>query len=155
MKSAVSLLDEGNTIPFIARYRKEMTGELDENELRSIEEKLQYMRNLEERKREVIRLIDEQGKLTEELRKRLTSRLSCRKSRIYTGLTGKSGKRELASQRKGGLEPLAVAVVAARSGDPLAEAARYVNAERRACRPRRRRLKGAMDIIAENIADDA
>ncbi len=68
MKSAVSLLDEGNTIPFIARYRKEMTGELDENDLRSIEEKLQYMRNLEERKREVIRLIDEQGKLTEELR---------------------------------------------------------------------------------------
>ncbi len=68
VKTTVGLLDEGNTIPFIARYRKEMTGELDENQLRDIEERLTYLRNLENRKLEVIRLIDEQGKLTGELR---------------------------------------------------------------------------------------
>jgi uncharacterized protein len=68
VKTAVGLLDEGNTVPFIARYRKEMTGELDETQLRDIEERLQYLRNLEDRKLEVVRLIDEQGKLTDELR---------------------------------------------------------------------------------------
>ena len=69
VKTTMGLLDEGNTIPFIARYRKEMTGELDENQLRDIEERLQYLRNLEDRKIEVVRLIDEQGKLTDELRR--------------------------------------------------------------------------------------
>lgn len=68
IRTTVELLDEGNTIPFIARYRKEMTGELDENQLRDIEERVHYLRNLEERKREVIRIIDEQGKLTGELK---------------------------------------------------------------------------------------
>jgi uncharacterized protein len=68
VRTTVELLDGGNTIPFIARYRKEMTGELDENELRGIEERLQYLRNLEDRKLEVVRLIEEQGKLTDELR---------------------------------------------------------------------------------------
>ncbi|WP_305781249.1 Tex-like N-terminal domain-containing protein, partial [Paenibacillus sp. 598K] len=67
VKATVALLNEGNTIPFIARYRKEMTGELDENQLRAIEERLAYLRSLEDRKREVARLIDEQGKLTEAL----------------------------------------------------------------------------------------
>src|SRR5690554_5719559 len=71
VKTTVSLLDEGNTIPFIARYRKEMTGELDENELRNIEERLAYLRHLEDRKLEVIRLIEEQGKLTEELQQNI------------------------------------------------------------------------------------
>src|SRR4051812_21313349 len=67
VKSTVDLLDEGNTVPFIARYRKEVTGTLDENQIRSIQERLTYLRNLEERKGEVIRLIAEQEKLTEEL----------------------------------------------------------------------------------------
>ena len=73
VRTTVSLLDEGNTIPFIARYRKEMTGELDENQLRSIEERVQYLRNLEERKREVLRIIAEQEKLTPELQQAIES----------------------------------------------------------------------------------
>ena len=67
VRAAAGLLDEGNTIPFIARYRKEMTGELDENELRAIEERMQYLKNLQDRKEEVLRLIGEQDKLTGEL----------------------------------------------------------------------------------------
>ena len=73
MRTTVELLDEGNTIPFIARYRKEMTGELDENQLRDIEERTGYLRNLEIRKREVIRIIEEQGKLTEDLKASITA----------------------------------------------------------------------------------
>src|SRR5690606_35670356 len=72
IKTTVQLLDEGNTVPFIARYRKEMTGELDETQIRSIEERLQYLRNLETRKSEVLRLVFEQGKLTEELYRSVT-----------------------------------------------------------------------------------
>ena len=68
VRTTVDLLDDGNTIPFIARYRKEMTGELDENALRAIEERQQYLRSLEDRKLEVLRLIEEQGKLTSELK---------------------------------------------------------------------------------------
>ena len=71
IKTVVNLLDDGNTIPFIARYRKEMTGNLDENALRLIEERLKYHRNLQQRKEEVIRLIDEQGKLTPELQSQI------------------------------------------------------------------------------------
>lgn len=72
VRTTSELLDEGNTIPFIARYRKEMTGELDENQLRSIEERIVYLRNLEDRKLEVIRIIEEQGKLTGELKQSIT-----------------------------------------------------------------------------------
>lgn len=73
VRTTVGLLDEGNTIPFIARYRKEMTGELDENALRDIEERLAYLRNLGERKKDVIRNIEEQGKLTKELHEQITN----------------------------------------------------------------------------------
>lgn len=155
VKSAVSLLDEGNTIPFIARYRKEMTGELDENDLRAIEEKLQYMRNLEERKREVIRLIDEQGKLTEELRANINKSVKLQEIEdLYRPYRQKRKTRASVAKERG-LEPLSEWLWSQpRSGDPLAEAARYVN-EDKGVPTAQDALNGAMDIIAENIADDA
>jgi uncharacterized protein len=155
VKSAVSLLDEGNTIPFIARYRKEMTGELDENDLRAIEEKLQYIRNLEERKREVIRLIDEQGKLTEELRADINKSVKLQEIEdLYRPYRQKRKTRASVAKERG-LEPLSEWLWSQpRSGDPLAEAARYVN-EEKGVPTAQDAINGAMDIIAENIADDA
>ncbi|MBD2867981.1 Tex family protein [Paenibacillus arenilitoris] len=155
VKAAVGLLDEGNTIPFIARYRKEMTGELDENDLRSIEEKLQYMRNLEERKREVIRLIDEQGKLTDELRAGINGAVKLQEVEdLYRPYRQKRKTRASVAKERG-LEPLADWLWSQpRQGEPLGEAARYVDADKGVATPEEA-LQGAMDIIAENIADDA
>lgn len=155
VKSAVGLLDEGNTIPFIARYRKEMTGELDENDLRSIEEKLQYMRNLEERKREVIRLIDEQGKLTDVLRADINKSVKLQEVEdLYRPYRQKRKTRASVAKERG-LEPLAEWLWSQpRQGDPLAEADRYIAADK-GVPTAQDALQGAMDIIAENIADDA
>jgi uncharacterized protein len=155
VKSAVSLLDEGNTIPFIARYRKEMTGELDENELRSIEEKLQYMRNLETRKREVIRLIDEQGKLTDELRQSIESSVKLQEVEdLYRPYRQKRKTRASVAKERG-LEPLAGWLLSQpRQGDPLTEAKRYIDLEK-GVPTAEDALQGAMDIIAEQLADDA
>lgn len=155
VKAAVALLDEGNTIPFIARYRKEMTGELDENELRSIEEKLQYMRNLESRKREVIRLIDEQGKLTDELRSGIEGAAKLQEVEdLYRPYRQKRKTRASVAKEKG-LEPLAEWLWSQpRQGDPLTEAARYTDESKGVATPEEA-LQGAMDILAENIADDA
>ncbi|MFC4103107.1 Tex family protein [Paenibacillus xanthanilyticus] len=155
IKAAVGLLDEGNTIPFIARYRKEMTGELDENELRSIEEKLQYMRNLEVRKREVIRLIDEQGKLTDELRTSIIASVKLQEVEdLYRPYRQKRKTRASVAKERG-LEPLAQWLLSQpRQGDPQREAARYVDADKGVATPEEA-LQGAMDIIAEQLADDA
>ncbi|MFC5652817.1 Tex family protein [Paenibacillus solisilvae] len=155
VKSAVSLLDEGNTIPFIARYRKEMTGELDENELRSIEEKLQYMRNLETRKREVIRLIDEQGKLTEELRQSIESSVKLQEVEdLYRPYRQKRKTRASVAKERG-LEPLAAWMLSQpRQGDPNMEAKRYIDTQK-GVETAEDALQGAMDIIAEQLADDA
>jgi uncharacterized protein len=155
VKSAVGLLDEGNTIPFIARYRKEMTGELDENDLRSIEEKLQYMRNLEERKREVIRLIDEQGKLTDVLRADINKSVKLQEVEdLYRPYRQKRKTRASVAKERG-LEPLAEWLWSQpRQGDPLAEAERYIAVDK-GVPTAQDALQGAMDIIAENIADDA
>lgn len=155
VKSAVSLLDEGNTIPFIARYRKEMTGELDENDLRSIEEKLQYMRNLEERKREVIRLIDEQGKLTEALQASIQSAAKLQEVEdLYRPYRQKRKTRASVAKERG-LEPLALWLWSQpRQGEPMSEAARYIS-EEKGVPTAQDALQGASDILAENIADDA
>ncbi|WP_308443839.1 Tex family protein [Paenibacillus glycanilyticus] len=155
VKSAVALLDEGNTIPFIARYRKEMTGELDENDLRAIEERLQYMRNLENRKREVIRLIDEQGKLTDELRRSIEGSGKLQEIEdLYRPYRQKRKTRASVAKERG-LEPLALWLWAQpRQGEPLVEAAKYVN-EDKGVASAEDALQGAMDILAENIADDA
>ncbi|CAK4824580.1 unnamed protein product [Aphanomyces euteiches] len=151
----MDLLDEGNTIPFIARYRKEMTGELDENELRAIEERLQYLRNLEDRKLEVIRLIDEQGKLTPELQAAIEQAAKLQELEdLYRPYRQKRKTRASVAKERG-LEPLAVWVMTQpKQGNVLAEAGKYVDEAKDVPTPEAA-LQGAMDIIAEQIADDA
>jgi len=155
VRTTVDLLDEGNTIPFIARYRKEMTGELDENQLRSIEERLNYLRNLEERKREVIRIIDEQGKLTEELQKAIVSAEKLQEVEdLYRPYRQKRKTRASVAKEKG-LEPLSAWIWAQpKQGDVIQEAAAYIDAEK-GVTSAEEALQGAMDILAELIADDA
>ena len=155
VKEAVNLLDGGNTIPFIARYRKEATGELDENVLRDIVERLDYLRRLDQRKTEVVRLIDEQGKLTEELSAQITAATVLQDVEdIYRPYKQKRRTRAMIAKEKG-LEPLAswLLVQYIRS-DPQLEAEKYLNAELDV-NSTEEALAGAMDIIAETIADDA
>ncbi|MCI3922740.1 RNA-binding transcriptional accessory protein [Paenibacillus sp. TRM 82003] len=152
--TTIGLLDEGNTIPFIARYRKEMTGELDENALRAIEERLGYLRGLEERKREVQRLIAEQDKLTPELRRSIEAAAKLQEVEdLYRPYRQKRKTRASVAKERG-LEPLAEWMLSGpTSGSLLAEAARYVDAEKGVATPEDA-AQGAMDIIAEMIADD-
>ncbi|WP_207910983.1 Tex family protein [Paenibacillus albiflavus] len=155
VKTAVGLLDEGNTIPFIARYRKEMTGELDENQLRDIEERLRYLRGLEERKQEVIRLIDEQGKLTDELRGAILASTKLQEVEdLYRPYKQKRKTRASVAKERG-LEPLADWIMTQpKSGDAISEAAKYID-EEKSVPTAEDALQGAMDIIAESIADNA
>ncbi|WP_373285816.1 Tex family protein [Paenibacillus segetis] len=155
VRTTVGLLDEGNTIPFIARYRKEMTGELDENQLRDIEERVHYLRNLEERKREVIRIIAEQDKLTTELESSINKAVKLQEVEdLYRPYRQKRKTRASVAKEKG-LEPLAVWVLSQpKQGDPLAEAAKFVDADK-GVETADDALQGAMDIIAEQIADEA
>src|SRR5262249_2353643 len=131
VKTTVGLLDEGNTIPFIARYRKEMTGELDENQLRDIEERLAYLRNLEDRKLEGIRLIDDQGKLTDELRKSIEQSVKLQEVEdLYRPYRQKRKTRASVAKEKG-LEPLAEWIwKQPRQGDLKAEAAKYISEDK-------------------------
>lgn len=155
VRTTSELLDEGNTIPFIARYRKEMTGELDENQLRSIEERIVYLRNLEDRKLEVIRIIEEQGKLTGELKNSITQAVKLQEVEdLYRPFRQKRKTRASVAKEKG-LEPLAVWIWGQpKQGDTLQEAAKYINAEL-GVEDAEAALQGAKDILAENIADDA
>ncbi len=155
VRTTSELLDEGNTIPFIARYRKEMTGELDENQLRLIEERIVYLRNLEDRKVEVIRIIEEQGKLTGELKQSITQAVKLQEVEdLYRPFRQKRKTRASVAKEKG-LEPLAVWIWGQpKQGNALEEAARYINAEL-GVEDTEAALQGAKDILAENIADDA
>lgn len=155
VKEAVNLLDGGNTIPFIARYRKEATGELDENVLRDIVERLDYLRRLDQRKTEVVRLIDEQGKLTEELSAQITAATVLQDVEdLYRPYKQKRRTRATIAKEKG-LEPLATWLLAQFiRGDLQAEVEKYLNAELDV-NSTDEALAGAMDIIAETIADDA
>lgn len=155
VKTTIGLLDEGNTIPFIARYRKEMTGELDENQLRDIEERLQYIRHLETRKREVVRLIGEQGKLTDELRASIEQAGKLQEVEdLYRPYKQKRKTRASAAKEKG-LEPLSQWILSQpRTGDAMREAARYIDADKGVATAEEA-LQGAMDILAEGFADDA
>ncbi|MEF3351692.1 Tex family protein [Paenibacillus sp. GYB006] len=155
VRTTVSLLNEGNTIPFIARYRKEMTGELDENELRLIEERTVYLRNLEDRKVEVIRIIEEQGKLTEELAKSIKQAVKLQEVEdLYRPYRQKRKTRASVAKEKG-LEPLSEWIWnQPKQGNVMEEAARYVN-EELGVDSADTALQGAKDILAENIADDA
>ncbi|MDR0269883.1 MAG: RNA-binding transcriptional accessory protein [Paenibacillus sp.] len=155
IRTTVELLDEGNTIPFIARYRKEMTGELDENQLRDIEERVNYLRNLEERKREVIRIIDEQGKLSEELQSAIEKAVKLQEVEdLYRPYRQKRKTRASVAKEKG-LEPLANWMMEQpKQGDLQQEASKYVDAEK-GVESTDDAIAGAMDILAENVADDA
>lgn len=154
VRSTVSLLDEGNTIPFIARYRKEMTGTLDENQIRAIQERLTYLRNLEERKGEVIRLIEEQGKLTEELQQTILSAEKLQEVEdLYRPYKQKRRTRATMAKERG-LEPLANYLFSLpTAGNVITEATRYVNEEKQVTTAEEA-LRGAMDILAEVVADD-
>lgn len=150
----IALLDEGNTVPFIARYRKEMTGQLDETQIRAIEERVRYLRNLSVRKEEVIRLIEEQGKLTDELRAAIEQSAKLQEVEdLYRPYRQKRRTRATMAKEKG-LEPLANYLLSLpKTGDPNAEAAQYINPEK-GVETVEAALQGAMDIVAEHISDD-
>ncbi len=154
VKKTIALLDDGNTVPFIARYRKEMTGELDETQVRLIEERVQYLRNLSQRKEEVIRLIDEQQKLSPELKQQIMqAKRITEVEDLYRPYRQKRRTKATVAREKG-LEPLAQYILAGPvSGDPVAEAANYIDEEKEVSTASDA-LKGAMDIIAETVADD-
>jgi uncharacterized protein len=152
-KNVVALLDEGNTIPFIARYRKEMTGAIDDQVLREFSDRYEYLKNLQKRKEEVSNAIIEQGKMTEEIEKAIS---------LCTTLTEiedvyrpfKQKKKTRASQAiERGLQPLADFILA-QEGDPYAEAEKYVDAEK-GIENAAQAIAGAKDIIAEIISDNA
>lgn len=159
VEDTIKLLDEGNTVPFIARYRKEMTGGLSDEILRDLFDRLNYLRNLEQRKEEVLRLIDEQGKLTEELKaKILKADVLRRLEDLYRPY--KQKKQTRASKAKlRGLEPLAMVIYnqEIEAGDILILAADYIVVEEDKAlevKTAKEALEGAMDIIAEIISDD-
>ncbi len=148
----VQLLDSGNTIPFVARYRKEMTGGLDEVQIRKIEELLHYHRNLNDRQQDVIRLIEEQGKLTAELKEKVLSALTITAvDDIYRPFRPKKKSRATAAREKG-LEPLADYFLSfPRQGSLSDQGAEFLNEQVLTVEEA---WQGAQDIIAENIADD-
>lgn len=152
----IKLLDEGNTIPFIARYRKEQTGELDEEKLRSIDERYQYLLQLEKRKAEITRLIDEQGKLTDELKQQIAQITKLQELEdVYLPYRPKRKTRATIAKQKG-LSPLAVQMKQSESADKVEEiAASFITQENVEVETVKEAITGAMDIIAEEIAEDA
>ena len=155
VENAIKLIDEGNTIPFIARYRKEQTGEMSDEQLRDMFERLTYLRNLEKRKEEVIRLIDEQGKLTEELQADIEkSETMTEVEDLYRPYKQKKRTRATIAKEKG-LEPLALIIFAQESDISVDElASQFIDIEK-GVETIEDAKKGAMDIIAEMISDVA
>ncbi len=156
VENTIELIDGGNTIPFIARYRKEQTGELSDTELRQLGERLEYLRNLENRKAEVIRLIDEQGKLNDELRQRIESaKILQEVEDLYRPYRPKKRTRASIAKERG-LEPLAIFIGEQKERDISLEemAAKYINPEL-GVETVEDAIKGASDIIAEDISDNA
>ena len=155
VESAVKLIDEGNTIPFIARYRKEPTGNLSDETLRDLGERLTYLRNLETRKEEIIRLIDEQGKLTDELTVKIASTMVLSELEdIYRPYRPKKRTRATIAKEKG-LESLANIIYLQTEKRDLYEIAKEYIDKEKGVETEEDAIKGALDIIAENIADDA
>ncbi|WP_265446547.1 Tex family protein [Acetivibrio straminisolvens] len=155
VENTVKLIDGGNTIPFIARYRKEMTGELNDQVLRELNERLVYLRNLEARKEEVRRLIEEQGKLTEEITASLEKATSLREIEdIYRPFRPKRRTRATIAKEKG-LEPLAQILMAQelKTGSIEDVAKPFINPEKEV-NTSEDAINGAMDIVAEDISDD-
>jgi len=152
--NTVALIDDGKTIPFIARYRKELTGSLDDQVLRELNDRLTYLRNLETRKSEVTSSIEEQGKLNEEIISALEKAVTLVEVEdIYRPFRPKRRTRASAAREKG-LEPLAEIIISQDNCDPLSEAEAFVD-EEKGVENAESAIQGAMDIIAENISDNA
>ena len=154
-EAAVNLIDQGNTIPFISRYRKEATGSLNDEVLRNLFDRLNYLRNLEEKKSQVLSVIEEQGKLTDELKIQIqNARTLVEVEDIYRPYRPKRRTRATIAKERG-LEPLAALISLQMTKKPLEEeAAAFVAAEKEVNTPQEA-IAGACDIIAETIADDA
>ncbi|MGN0806180.1 MAG: Tex family protein [Candidatus Coproplasma sp.] len=152
-QNVVKLLDEGNTIPFIARYRKEMTGGIDDQLLRRFADRYEYLTNLEKRKAEVAAAIEEQGKMTDEVSSAIAACTTMTEIEdVYRPYKQKKKTRASAAIEKG-LQPLAEYILA-QEGDPVAEAEKYVDAEK-GVENVEQALQGAKDVIAEIISDNA
>ncbi len=155
VENTVKLIDEGNTIPFIARYRKEVTGNLSDEILRDLGERLTYLRNLEKRKEEIIRLIDEQGKLTDELTVKIASTMILSELEdIYRPYKPKKRTRATIAKEKE-LEPLANIIYLQTEKKSIYELAKEFINEEKDVKTEDDAIAGALDIIAENIADNA
>ena len=155
VEATVKLIDEGNTIPFIARYRKEATGNLSDETLRDLGERLSYLRNLEKRKEEIIRLIDEQGKLTDELTIKIAETMVLSELEdIYRPYRPKKRTKATIAKEKG-LEPLANLIYLQAEKKNLYDVAKEFINEEKGVKTEGDAINGALDIIAENIADDA
>ncbi len=154
VENIIALLDEGNTIPFIARYRKEMHGAMDDTALRNLETRLNYLRNLDQRKEEIRNAIENQGKLTEELAQAIDAATTLAEAEdIYRPYKQKRRTRATVAKEKG-LEPLAEAIFAQNGEDPNVLAQDYIDPEK-GVESLEDALAGASDIIAEMISDDA
>ena len=167
VEAAVKLIDEGNTIPFIARYRKEVTGGLSDETLRDLGERLNYLRNLEQRKEEVVKSIDEQGKLTDEILQAVAiAKTLAEVEDIYRPYKQKKKTRATVAKAKG-LEPLANIIIEQKETTPIIEIAKqYINIDKLSDEDKKKKnkdkvvatpedaIQGALDIIAENISDE-
>ena len=153
--AAVRLIDEGNTIPFIARYRKEATGTLDDEQLRKLYERLNYLRGLEEKKEQVLSSIEEQGKLTPELKQQiLAAETLVVVEDLYRPYRPKRRTRATIAKEKG-LEPLAAAITWQKMAEPVEEAAKQYVSEEKGVATVEEAIAGARDIIAEFVSDKA
>ena len=157
VENTVKLIDEGNTIPFIARYRKEVTGNLSDETLRDLSERLNYLRNLEKRKEEVVKIIDEQGKLTDELLIAIgTAKTLSEVEDLYRPYKQKKRTRATIAKEKG-LEPLAKIILEQKENKPILEIAEEFVSKEDESKPSNAEeaINGALDIIAEDISDNA
>ena len=155
VEAAVKLIDEGNTIPFIARYRKEATGSLNDEVLRNLDERLKYLRGLEERKAQVISSIEEQGKLTEDLKKKIEAALTMvAVEDLYLPYRPKRKTRASVAKEKG-LEPLADLILLQMTKKPLEKEAEAYVSEEKGVKTVKEAIDGAKDILAERISEEA
>lgn len=155
VEAAVTLIDEGNTIPFISRYRKEATGALNDEQLRTLFERLTYLRNLEDKKNQVLSSIEEQGKLTEELKKQiLEAQTLVVVEDLYRPYRPKRRTRATIAKEKG-LEPLANILKLQMTDKSMEEEAEAFISEEKEVKTSKEALAGAMDIVAESISDEA
>ena len=154
VQAVIEMLDAGNTIPFIARYRKEKTGSMDDQVLRDLADRLEYLRNLEKRREEIAASLEEQGVLTDELKTQLAGAVTLSELEdIYRPFRPKRRTRATVAKERG-LEPLALWLMLQQAGDPAAEAAKYIDQEKEVP-DAETALAGARDIIAETVSDSA